>query len=356
MTKENKKLDFSNQNFWIGIDVHKKNWKVTVRNSGRELQTYSMDPSPKQLSEHMNRKYPQGIYNSCYEAGFCGFWIDEALKSYGINNIVINPADVPTTHKEKTTKTDKIDSRKLARELENGSLKGIYVPNKYQQELRSLSRLRSTLVKEQTRIKNRIKGHLFFYGKKTIIDNRYWSKRYINELREMEFSSSLGKEYLNIYLEELESMRDKNAKLLKMLRKISREDQECKIIRIMEKSVPGIGFISAFTLFAEIMDMSRFPTMEHTACFVGLVPSLDSSGQKENTKGITSRKNKYLRPILVEAAWAAIKKDPALLQYYSKLLSRMNSKRALISVARKLLSRIRYVWLHQTEYRLRHVA
>lgn len=356
MRHQNKKIEFSNQRFYIGIDVHKKNWKVTIRSLGRLLETYSMDPSPIQLAEHMNRKYPKGKYYSCYEAGFCGYWIDEELRSYGINNIVINPADVPTTHKEKTIKTDKIDSRKLARELENGSLKRIYVPSKYHQELRSLSRQRESLVKDQTRIKNRIKGHLYFYGKKTIIDNRYWSKRYINELRDMEFDHSLGKEYLNLYLDELEGIREKILNLTRMLRKLSLESDQLRIINILSKSVPGIGFITAFTLFAEIMDMRRFKRMEKLASFVGLVPSLDSSGQKDNTKGITPRKNKHLRPLLVEAAWVAIRKDPALLEYYSKLLGRMNSKRALISVARKLLSRIRYVWLNETEYTLSHVA
>jgi len=54
---------------------------------------------------------------------------------------VINAADVPTTHKEKNQRRDKIDSRKLARELASGSLKAIYIPTKAQESLRLLSRL-----------------------------------------------------------------------------------------------------------------------------------------------------------------------------------------------------------------------
>jgi transposase len=348
--EKNKELDFSNQKFFIGIDVHKKNWKVTIRSQQIELKTFSMNPIPKELVEHLRKNYPNGTYYSCYEAGFCGYWIDQELNNSNVNNIVINPGDVPTTNKEKLNKTDKIDSRKLARQLENKNLRGIYIPSTYQQELRSLSRLRHSLTKDQARIKNRIKGHLLFYGKKTVSESRYWSGRYISELRNLEFSYSLGKEYLDIYLDELERIRKKISQVVSILRKISRDNKEAKVINLLTRSVPGIGFTTAITMYSEIMDMKRFSTIEKLASYVGLVPSLNSSGEKERTRGITVRKSKYLRPLMIEAAWIAVKRDPSLFEYFSKLTRRMNKKRAIISVARKLLNRIRYVWLNETDY------
>jgi transposase len=57
----------------------------------------------------MYKRYPGGNYHSVYEAGFCGYWIDRELKRYGFNNIVINPADVPSTQKEKSTKTEPVE-------------------------------------------------------------------------------------------------------------------------------------------------------------------------------------------------------------------------------------------------------
>ena len=70
----------------------------------------------------MRRNFPGGIYHCVYEAGFSGFWIHEELNKNGMDCIVINPADIPTTHKEKDRKTDKIDSRKLSRCLSHGEL------------------------------------------------------------------------------------------------------------------------------------------------------------------------------------------------------------------------------------------
>ena len=99
----------------MGIDVHKHRWVVTVRSMKMELTTFSMNPSPNQLHTYLKRRYPGGRYFSVYEAGFSGFWIHEKLRGFGIENIVIHPADVPTTGKEKATKCDRVDSRKLAR-------------------------------------------------------------------------------------------------------------------------------------------------------------------------------------------------------------------------------------------------
>ena len=54
--------------------------------------------------------------------------------------------------------------------------------------------------------------------------------------------------------------------------------------------------------------------------------------------------------MLIESSWVAIKNDPAMLEYYCQLIKRMDKTRAIIPVARKLLSRIRYVWINEKEY------
>lgn len=77
--------------------MHKKNWAVTIRALGMELQTFSMDASPKDLAKHMKRRYPDGLYVSAYESGFCGFWIHYELVAHGIINRVVHAADGPTT-------------------------------------------------------------------------------------------------------------------------------------------------------------------------------------------------------------------------------------------------------------------
>ncbi len=129
-------VSFEGQVIFIGIDVHKESWAVNLRHCHRELDKFSMNPSPETLAKHLRKNYPGAEYRSVYEAGFCGFWAHRRLCELGIQNIVINPADVPTSGKERDRKNDTVDSRKLARELENRTLEGIYVPPEDNLELR----------------------------------------------------------------------------------------------------------------------------------------------------------------------------------------------------------------------------
>lgn len=65
----------------------------------------------------------------------------------------------------------------------------------------------------------------------------------------------------------------------------------------------GIDFIAASTLAAELGDFSRFPSAPALMSFIGLVPSEHSSGAKQRRGSITKACNRYVRRILVEAAW-----------------------------------------------------
>ncbi|MBU1682705.1 IS110 family transposase [Patescibacteria group bacterium] len=351
MNNENKKLDFSNQEFFIGIDVHKKSWKITIRCGKVVLKTYSMNPNPKELFDYMKRNYPGGEYNSVYEAGFSGYWAHRELEKYGFKNIIVAPTTIPTSGKEKLTKTDKIDSRKLARELENESISGIYIPNILQQEMRSLCRLRYQQIRKQTRIKNQIKSYLNFYGHELPknYEMQHWSKRFIKCLEELKFEYAMGSDQLEIYIEELVLYRARLLRIIRDLRKYSIEYGLMEDIRLLMK-IPGVGFITAITLYTELMEINRFPNVEKLASYVGLVPTIRSSGQKENVLGISVQCNRYLRCLLIESAWIAIRNDPALTLAYKNYLKRMSGQEAIVRIAKKLLNRIHYVWREKKEY------
>ena len=106
---------FAGQEVFVGMDVHKNSWTVTELYGGNVTKTYSMKPDPLELAKHLNREYPGAKFKSVYEAGFCGFWIHRELIKLGIENIVVNPADIP--NKEKLYKNDVRDSKKLARKF-----------------------------------------------------------------------------------------------------------------------------------------------------------------------------------------------------------------------------------------------
>lgn len=343
-------LDFTGQTIFIGIDVHLKNWAVTLHSEEFELKTYSQPAKASVLVNYLQENYPGAKYKAVYEAGFCGFTVQRSLASKGIECDVIHPADVPTSDKEKRQKTDKIDSRKLARMCKNEDMNGIYVPSIEQQEERNLLRARQKLVRDQTRVKNRIKSYLKFQGVELDgFEGRQWTKKYIEILRKTSFSTNVGTIAFTAYLDELEYLQQQITKLDLQIKVLSQSDRYKENITLLT-SVPSIGLTSAMIFLTEIGDINRFIKFDDLCSFFGIIPNCHSSGETEKIGHITKRGNQHLKMILIECAWVAIRKDPALLQCYKELLPRMNGNKAIIRIARRLLRRIRHVLINKEVY------
>ncbi|MGV8090424.1 MAG: IS110 family transposase [Mangrovibacterium sp.] len=354
MRGQSNRLDFNGQNIYVGIDVHLKSWSVAVVSENSVLKKFRQDPDPDALHKFLTVNYPGASYHSVYEAGFCGFWIHVKLERLGINNKVVNPGDVPTMSKEKLRKTDAVDCGKLARELRSGTLKGIYVPGVETLELRSLIRLRSTMVKDSTREKNRIKSLLRFHGieipeqfTRHSIGN--WSKRFLGWLREVELSTEYGRKTLDLHIEQFVRLRGMLLEETRAIRKISRSESFKESIRLIT-SVPGIGITTGISFLVEIDDISRFDNSDRLACYVGLIPMCHSSGDQDGTGDITVRKHAMLRCYIIEAAWIAIRKDPGMTMVYEQYRKRMNAQKAIVKIARKLVNRIYFVLKRKQEY------
>ena len=346
-------LSFKDQDFFIGIDVHKKQWTLSITTMNMLLKKrLSIDPSPLGLLIYMQKHYPHGNYYAAYESGFSGFWAARQLNNLGIKCMVIHPSDVPSSQKERLNKNDRIDSRKLSRSLSNGDLIPIYIPEKVAEEYRYLNRHRLRMVKDQTRIKNRIKSTLHQFGIQIPLryEERRWAGAFINWLLSIKFDTEYAQFAYEDLIDQCVQIRTRITKQLKKMRNMSKEVAPFNVIIPLLLTVPGIGFISAITLATEIVDMNRFKTLENLASYVGLVPSIQSSDETEITYGISTRRNKFLRSILIEAAWKAVKIDPALTMKFNKLSRRMPRNKAIVRIAKRLLSRIRYVWNNQKPY------
>jgi len=122
MKDQARELDFTGEDIYIGIDVHVNSWTVAIYTSKLYHKTFSQAAQPEPLVRYLHRHFPGGHYHGVYEAGYCGFWIYEALMAAGIDMMVINPADVPTTGHERVYKHDRADASKLARSLRAGEI------------------------------------------------------------------------------------------------------------------------------------------------------------------------------------------------------------------------------------------
>jgi transposase len=344
------KPNFSGQTIYIGIDVHKTSWTVSIVSEHVSHKSFTQPPEVSVLVKYLHRTFPGATYRAVYEAGYSGFWLHDQLQQHGITCMVVNPADVPTNNKEKRRKSDKVDCRKLAQRLRSHELKAIYVPTQAQMEDRGLVRTRKAMVRKQTRCKNQIISLLFLYGI-SIPEIKRWSGRFINQLQHIRLQTASGQMSLEIHLKELTSLRHIIATLNRAILNLSKTQDYRDNMRLL-RTIPGISTITAMTLLTELIDIHRFKSLDHLCCFVGLVPDTAASGDNQHVLGITTRQNKMLRSILIQAAWVATRKDPALMLTFNSLCVRMKKTKAIVRIARKLLSRVRFVLKSQQGYNL----
>jgi len=351
---EHIRADFSGQRIYVGIDVHVKNWAVCILTASSEHKAFVQDPRAADLARYLRRNFPGAEYLCVYEAGYCGFWPQRAMAAEGLNCIVVHPADVPTTNKQRRRRRDRRDARKLACTLRSGDLTALYVPDKVAEQDRALLRTRHQLVKKQTACKNQITGQLRFYGFEVPeeLERSRWSGQFLAYLEQLPFSEHSGRRAMALLLIELRQLRALLAEVLRDVRVLAQEDRYRENIALL-RSVPGISLLSGMIFLTEVMDLRRFPTLDHLCSYVGLVPDEDSSGESVRVTGITRRRNPFLRHILIECTWTAMRQDPALLHKFEELWSPSDKKsKVVVAIARKLLNRMRHVLQEREPYQL----
>lgn len=344
MNPTSERQSYAEENIYIGIDVHKKTYALVARVGRQEVKCWTTTADPKKVAHQLKKFFEGGNIHTVYEAGFSGFVLHRELIGQGIQNIVVHAASVEIAVHDRV-KTDKRDARKLAEHLEAGRLKGIRIPSTAQEQKRLLSRTRSQLVEQRSRSKNciRMKAHQF--GLIAPDEKREMSHSFVEELLQQcpceEFRWTVTAHWV-IW----KTLDQEIAQLEKKLREQAKSDAHEATYR----SAPGVGALSARILSNELGDLSQFHNERQLFSYTGLTPAEYSSGEKVRRGSITKQGNRFLRAILIEVAWRAIRKDSSLAQYFQQLSVRAGKKRAIVAVARKLIGRIRAAFRHQVLY------
>jgi transposase len=278
--------------------------------------------------------------------------------------LLANPTQVQAL---RGRKTDLKDGERISDFLQHGLLQGSFVPPKPIQQLRDLTRSRTTLKQEQVRIGNRIRKVLEDANIKLSsvmsdvmgVSGRAMLRAIVRGESDAETLAQLARKRLRGKIPLLQqaaagSLNDHHRFLLEqwlahwdeLTERIAKFDQ-----RIEEQmrpfaaavqtwnSLPGIDRITAWTMVAEMgADMNQFPTAAHAASWAGLCPGQEESAGKRKS-GRTRRGNVWLRRALTQAAWgASMTKGSYFRAFYHRLAAHKGKKRAIVAVAHALLS------------------
>lgn len=173
------------EEIFVGIDLHKHRWHVTIRTFDLEIFSSSIIGRWEDLRKILSR-YKSCRINAVYEASYLGFWLFDLLDDHGVNCIVTPPSLIPQEYGNRV-KTDRLDSRKLARLLAKGLLKRVWVPSAEERFHRQVIRRRRQLVGDRVRTQNRIKSELSFFGVDLPSPRGKWTQVYFSNLQRIKF-------------------------------------------------------------------------------------------------------------------------------------------------------------------------
>ena len=279
-------------------------------------------------------------------------------------------------------KSDVSDAQWIAGLLQHGLVKGSYIPEMPQRDLRDLIRYRTSLIQERAREINRVQKVLEDANVKLSsvasnvlgVSGRQMLEAIVAGNDDPEALAQLAKGRLRAKIPQLEralkgQVRSSHRLMLRLhLEHI--DDISAKIERLNEEidrlivpfdkkdelrrldGIPGVGPEVAQVVVAELgVDMSRFPSAAHAASWAGLAPGKNESAGKNRSGKITPG-NPHLKPALVQAAHAASRtKNNYLAAQFRRLASRRGKKRAAIAVAHSILVIAYHMLRNETEYR-----
>jgi len=339
------RLSYVGQSVYVGVDVHKDTYAVTCVCNKQIVKTATAKADPAGLTASLSQWFPGARLYTAYEAGFSAFVLHRALTKAGIMNIVVNPASIAVAANDKV-KTDRRDSKKLALDLSDGRLQGIYVPTEDEELARLLPRTRAQIVEHRATIARQIKAKLHQFGliapaSRRLISNRYW--------REID-AWPLPPD-LRVSLTFLaEQWRFATRQLIEMRRLLREQAKAHPAIEQVYRSVPGIGEVVARTFATELGDMTRFANERALFSYTGLTPSEYSSGPSVRRGHISRQGSSRVRHVLIDTAWRALPRDAVLKEIFDRIAATRGKKRAIVAIARRLTGRIRACFRQGTTY------
>ena len=294
-----------NNILYIGVDVDDKNFHVgTFDEKTEETTVFKTKPTFGGLLKKLNDLKSKGNkLKVCYEATYIGYGMCRNLIKKKIDCNIIAPSLIPELS-GKRIKTDRIDALKLAKYNAKGMLTKIYIPDKEDEEVRTLLRSRRFLVKQRTGLKKHIismcRSNDMHYKQETTARD-HWTKKHIEWLtvkinKESDIIKKIFRSLLNILTDISNEIKEIDEKIFE----ISQKEKYKKKADIL-KCFRGLDTLTSMTLISEIGDINRFIHPKKLTSYSGLDIIEYSSGGKEKKFGITKMGNKHIRTTVIEA-------------------------------------------------------
>ena len=328
------------QSYYIGMDLHQKTSTFSVRDKeGTVIEAATVPTTKESIAEFLSSYRGSSLAVEPVSQWYC---YADFIESLGIEVKIANPNRVKAIAFARI-KTDTIDAGVLADLLRANMLPESYHAPKHVRDWKDEVRLRMSLVRLRVQVKNKIHALLWKQG----IRSPYtlFTKKGLLWLDAQSFPETTAL--------ALATYRETQALLDRQVREAEKRmiesNKHREEVRLLI-TIPGISYLSALTIMAEIGDIARFPSAKKLMGYAGVVPSTYASGGKIRHGKIIKQGSSWLRYVLVEAAHHQphCTRRRGLSEYYEGIKDRKGSKAAAVATARKLCA---VIWRVLTDKR-----
>lgn len=323
----------------IGVDLAKNVFQVYAEDAqGNKL--FNRKYTRKKFKEFIAQLPPCLIgMEAC---GTAHYWAREC-QNYGHTVKLMNPKRIKAYLDG--NKNDANDAEAIGEATTSKKVRSIAVKTLAQQDLTSIHKARSNVIKRKTQLSNHIRSLLAEYG---VITNQGYSAliTLVKEVlagEHLDLSETLCFT-LNDLLQELDELKIRVDHYDKQLKKVSKENKSAA--KLIEMS--GVAEVTATAIIAKIDDFSLFSSGRAFAAYLGLVPKEHSSAEKKRLGKINKKGDRYLRTLLIHGARSALlatikcdKQHTAYHRWIHNIVARVGINKATVALANK---HARMIW------------
>jgi transposase len=314
---------------YLGVDLHQNSITICRREADGSEAFETLTLTPADL-DRFCLSLDADDEVAIEATGNSAWFRDQVLPCVG-RVVVVNPSQFKVIRKS-VKKTDRNDAAALALFLAKDMLPETRLKTSGESELASLTQTRDLLVKQRTRLINKLHALHVRRGIK-LKKESLGSKRGMAAIDMALFSATEAV--------EIRVLRETALSLTASLAQLDRQIEE--IAAAFEgfeglTSIKGIGARSAAVLLSTIGNVRDFESADKLAAYFGMVPRVSQSNETDHRGRITKRGNKLARTTLVQCSLIAMRYSPYLKSFYNRIRERRGTGKAIIATARKLLA------------------
>ena len=331
---------------YIGLDVSLASTAICVLGEkGKVVTEVQVASAPDSLVSFL-LELPRGIAAIGLEAGPLSQWLHKGLTDAGFEVVLMETRQVKAALKAMPIKTDRRDAEGIARLLQMGWFRPVHCKTVSSQEMRALLTSRKSVKNAIINMELSLRGVLRNFGLKL---GPVSKGRYEARVRELIAGNAMLEAAAGPILRARAALRRELAGLEKLVRKLAREDQVCRLLMTM----PGIGPVVALTFKSAVDDPGRFRRSKDVGPWVGLTPGRNQSGERDIIGAITKAGDAGLRTTLYQAATVMLHRGASnwLKAWALRLAVLRGRKRATVALARRIGVVLHRMWRDGTEFR-----